>query len=127
AVDGGGGAGRARVYRGSEGVKVPVTTDAEKKSRRQKVKQKRRQRGRKCRPLPRAKVGADQKYKEFKIVAYYSEDQAHRHVAVTRGDCAVAGRLMRRDAGRIRLDQADEKVALVDGADWIRNQIRRQS
>lgn len=120
-------AGPTRVYLGSDGVKVPVVTDAEKKERRRKVKEKRRRRGRKCHPLPRAKAGADQKYKEFKIVAYYSEDQEHRHVAVTRGDCEVAGRMMRRDAGRIRLDQADEKVANVDGADWIRNQIRRQS
>jgi hypothetical protein len=120
-------AGPTRVYLGSDGVKVPVVTDAEKKARRQKVRDKRRRRGRTCRPLPRAKAGADQKYKEFKIVAYYSEDQEHRHVVVTRGDCEVAGRLMRRDAGRIRLDQADEKVANVDGADWIRNQIRQQS
>src|SRR5207249_2176556 len=65
--------------------------------------------------------------KEFKIVAYYDEEQTHRHVAVTRGDHAVAGQGMRRDACRIRLDQADEKVANVDGADWIRNQIQRQS
>jgi hypothetical protein len=120
-------AGPSRVYLGSDGVKVPVVTDAEKKGRRQKVKEKRRRRGRQCRPLPRAKAGADREYKEFKIVAYYSEDQEHRHVTVTRGDCEVAGRLMRRDAAHIRLDGADEKVANVDGADWIRNQIRRQS
>ena len=120
-------AGPTRLYLGSDGVKVPVVTDAEKRGRRQKVKEKRRRRGKKCRPLPRAKAGADQKYKEFKIVAYYSEGQEHRHVAVTREDCAAAGRLMRRDAGRLRLDLADEKVANVDGADWIRNQIRRQS
>jgi hypothetical protein len=120
-------AGPTRVYLGSDGVQVPVVTDAEKKARRQKVKEKRRRRGQKCRPLPRAKAGADQKYKEFKLVAYYSEDQEHRHVVVTRGDCAVAGRLMRHDASRLRLDLADEKVANVDGADWIRNQIRRQS
>jgi hypothetical protein len=119
--------GPTRIYLGSDGVKVPVVTDAEKKARRQKAREKRRRRGKKCRPLPRAKAGADQRYKEFKIVAYYSEDQEHRHVAVTRGDHEVAGQLMRRDASRIRLDQADEKVANIDGADWIRNQIRRQS
>ena len=34
---------------------------------------------------------------------------------------------MRRDAARIRLDQADDKVGVVDGSDWIKNQIRRQS
>ena len=34
---------------------------------------------------------------------------------------------MRREAGRIRLDQADEKVGNVDGSPWIRNQVERQS
>jgi len=119
--------GRTRVYLGSDGVKVPVVTDAEKQARRTKVKAKRRRRGRKCRSLPRAKVGADQAHKEFKIVTFYDDTQAHRLVSVTRGDHAVAGRLMRRDAGRVGLDRADDKVAVVDGADWIKNQIQRQS
>ena len=116
-----------RVYLGSDGVKVPLITDAEKQARRSKVKQKRRRCGKKRRPLPKAKPGADQRYKEFKIVTYYDDTQEHRHVAVTQGDCQVAGRLMRQGAARIRLDTADDKVAVVDGADWIRNQIRGQS
>jgi hypothetical protein len=62
-------AGPSRVYLGSDGVKVPVVTDAEKEGRRQKVKQKRRRRGRTCRPLPRAQAGADQEYKGFQSVA----------------------------------------------------------
>jgi hypothetical protein len=116
-----------RIYVGSDGVMVPLVTDAEKTARRQKVKEKRRRRGRKARPLPPRKSGADQRYKEFKIVAFYDETQEHRLVAGTRGDCEVAGRLMRRDAGRIRLDLADEKVGNVDGSPWIRNQVERQS
>jgi hypothetical protein len=108
-------------------VMVPLVTDTEKASRRQKIKQKRRQRGKKARPLPPRKSGADQRYKEFKIVAFYDEAQNHRLVSGTRGDCAVAGRLMRREAGRIHLDQADEKVGNVDGSAWIRNQVERQS
>ena len=116
-----------RTYLGADGVKVPLVTEAEKQARRTKVKQKRRRRGRKCRPLPRARPGADQRYKEFKLVTYYDQTQEHRHVAVTRGDHQAAGELMRRDAGRIRLDQADDKVALVDGAPWIVNQIEGQS
>jgi hypothetical protein len=119
--------GTTRVYFGSDGVMVPLVTDAEKKARRQKVKEKRRRRGRKARPLPTAKAGADQKYKEFKIVAYYDETQAHRLVNGTRGDCEVAGRLMRREAGRIRLELAAEKVGNVDGSPWIRNQVQRHS
>jgi hypothetical protein len=119
--------GTTRVYFGTDGVTVPLVTDAEKLSRRQKVKQKRRRRGKKSRPLPPRKVGADQRYKEFKIIAYYDETQEHRLVCGTRGDHEVAGRLMRREAARIRLDWADEKVGNVDGSPWIRNEVQRQS
>ncbi len=116
-----------RLYLGSDGVMVPLVTDAEKTARRQKIQQKRQQRGRKARPLPPKKPGVDQHYKEFKIVAFSDETQAHRLVSGTRGDHEVAGRLMRREASRIRLDLADEKVGNVDGSAWIRNQIQRQS
>ena len=121
------GQGPTRLYLGSDGVMVPMVTDHEKKARRAKVKQQRRRRGKKAKPLAAAKPGADQKYKEFKIVAYYDETQAHRLVAGTKGDCDVAGRLMRRQASRIHLDLADEKVGNVDGAPWIRNQTESQS
>jgi hypothetical protein len=118
--------GPTRVYLGSDGVMVPTVTDTEKRGRRQKVKQKRRRRGRAAKPLPAAKAGADQTYKEFKIVTYYDETQDHRLVSATKGDCAVAGRMMRRDAARLHLDRAAEKIANVDGAAWIRNQLHRQ-
>jgi hypothetical protein len=119
--------GETRLYLGSDGVKVPLVTQAEKDARRARAKAKRRRRGRKCRPSPRARVGADQRYKEFKIVTSYDDLQDHRLVSVTRGDHEVAGRIMRRDGGRVGLDQADDKVAVVDGADWIKNQMARQS
>jgi hypothetical protein len=119
--------GKTRVYLGSDGVKVPVVTQSEKDARRGKIKAKRRRRGKKCRKLPRPRAGADQRYKEFKIVTYYDELQEHRLVSVTRGDHEVAGRLMRRDGGRVGLDKADDKVALVDGAEWIKNQMEKQS
>jgi hypothetical protein len=121
------GATQTRLYFGSDGVMVPHVTAEEKRCRRQKIKAKRRQRGRKAKPLPRAKLGADQKYKEFKIIAYYDELQEHRLVSGTRGDCQVAGRLLRGQAARIRFDQADEKVGNVDGSPWIRNQVEQQS
>jgi len=119
--------GATRVYFGCDGVMVPLVTEAEKADRRGKVKGKRRRRGKRARPLPARKAGADQKYKEFKIVAYYDETQAHRLVSGTRGDHEAAGRLMRLEAGRIRLDLADERVGNVDGSPWIRCQARRQS
>lgn len=117
----------SRIYLGSDGVMVPMVTDVEKKKRRQKIREKRRRRGKKAKPLPPAKPGTDQGYKEFKIVAYYDDTQKHRLVAGTKGDCVEAGRLMRRQAARIRLDLADEKIGNVDGSPWIRNQIERQS
>ena len=81
-----------RVYLGSDGVMVPLVTDAEKTSRRQKIKEKRRRRGKKARPLPPKKAGADQGYKEFKIVAYYDETQEH-------GWSAARGATARRPGG----------------------------
>src|SRR5262249_56632982 len=57
-----------RVYVGSDGVMVPPVTDAEKATRRQKLKEKRRRRGRKARPLPPRKAGADQWYKVSRII-----------------------------------------------------------
>jgi hypothetical protein len=118
---------QSRLYLGSDGVMVPHVTDQEKRVRRERVKAKRRRCGKKRRPLPRARPGADGPFKEFKIVTFYDDAAEHRLVSVTRGDCEQAGRLMRRDAGRVRLDQADDKVGVVDGSEWIRNQVRRQS
>ena len=53
-----------RVYVGCDGVKVPVVTQAEKTKRRATIKLKRRRSGKKCRPLPAARAGSDQQYKE---------------------------------------------------------------
>lgn len=118
---------KTRVYLGSDGVMVPVVTDAEKQKRRQKVKAKRQKRGRKCKPLPRAKKGADQSYKEFKVVTLDDDRCEHRLVSVTRGDCEQAGKIMRRDAGRVKLGEADDRVGVVDGSGWIKNQVKGQS
>src|ERR1700679_3583721 len=118
--------GPTRLYMGSDGVMVPMIADEEKKKRRQKIKEKRRHGGKKTKPLPTAKPGADQKYKEFKIVGYYDETQDHRIVAGTKGDCVEAGVVMRRLATRIHLEEADEKIGNIDGSPWIRNQIERR-
>jgi hypothetical protein len=112
-----------RLYLGSDGVMTPMVTQTEKTKRREQVKQKRSRRGRRCQPLRRAKAGADQKYKEFKIVTYYDEPLNHRIVFGTRGNHEEAGRVMTRLAKQIDLPSAHEKVGNVDGAPWIRNQI----
>lgn len=115
--------GPTRVYAGCDGVKVPLITDAEKQARRTNVKAKRRRSGRKCKPLPRAKAGADNAYKEFKIGYLYAESKTHRYVGVTAGDHEAAGRMLQRMSDQIGLSAADESIGLIDGAPWIRNQF----
>jgi hypothetical protein len=112
-----------RVYLGCDGVKVPIITDEEKKKRRKNIREKRRRRGRKCKPLPRAKVGADNAYKEFRVGYLYDETKQHRYVGVTSGDHKIAGRMLRRMSDQVGLRQADECIALIDGAPWIRNEV----
>jgi hypothetical protein len=112
-----------RVYFGCDGVMSPMVTDQEKVKRRATVKAKRQRRGKKCRPLHRLKRGADQRYKEMKIVTYYNQTNKLRLVLATKGNHEEAGRMMRRLAGRIDLTAASEKVGNVDGAPWIRRQV----
>jgi hypothetical protein len=113
----------SRVYIGCDGVKVPLVTDAEKQKRRTKVKEKRRRCGKKCRPLARAKPGSDQAYKEFRLGVMYDEEQKRRYVSVTRGDHEATGRMLWNMAEELKLLEADERIANIDGAPWIRNQI----
>ncbi|HZZ41521.1 MAG TPA: hypothetical protein VFE58_01165, partial [Tepidisphaeraceae bacterium] len=77
--------------------------------------------------LPERKGGADQRYKEFKLVQFYDESHRHRLVSVTRGNHQAAGRLMRRDGARAGFFEAQEKLAVIDGGPWIINQIKAQS
>jgi len=118
--------GVTRLYMGCDGVKVPLVTEEEKQKRRAKVREKRRTRGRKCKPLPRMRPGAAQAYKEFRVVHYYDEAMEHRFVQATRGNHEATGRLMQRMSPQIRFAEADEKIANIDGAPWIRNQIELQ-
>ena len=115
--------GTTRVYAGCDGVKVPLITEEEKQKRRAKIREKRRRCGRKRKPLPRAKAGADNSYKDFKVGYLYNESKQHRLVGVTAGNHEAAGRMLRRMSDQVGLRQASERVALVDGAPWIRNQF----
>ncbi len=118
--------GPTRVYTGVDGVMVPIITDAEKIARRKKVCEKRQRRGKKCRPLPPRKKGADQAFKEFKIGVFYDERGAHWHEALSRGKRRSVGALVRREAKRLKFSQASERIAIVDGASWIRHQLEEQ-
>lgn len=116
--------GKTRIYTGSDGVMVPVITHAEKQKRRAKIKEKRRKCGQKRRPLPPLRKGADQGWKEFKVVYFYDEELRHQQVAVTHLNHLAAGRLMRREADRLGFREAAERIANVDGAPWIREQLQ---
>jgi hypothetical protein len=120
----------SRIYWSGDGVMAPVTTRAEKLKRRATVVKRRRAKrpgkGIRHPRLPAVKGGADQRYKQFNLSAFYDQDQEHRLVSVTRNDHHGLGKLMRRDAARVRLRAADERVAVIDGAPCLRNQIEQQ-
>jgi hypothetical protein len=118
--------GVARVYTSTDGFTAPLVTDAEKRARRKQVRQARRRRGKKARPLGTLKKGARQRYQEFKAVMFYDEEMDHRLVSVTRGNCQVLGRMMKRDADRIGFYGAGERIGNIDGGPWARNQIQRR-
>ena len=108
----------SRVYLGIDGFTVPILTEQEKCKRRQKVVAARAKRSAdkpQLPPLPRRKKGADERYKEFKLVQFHDETLKHRLVSVTRKPCQEAARIMRRDGRRIGFEQADERLGNVDG------------
>jgi hypothetical protein len=118
--------GLSRVMVGSDGVMVPVITEAEKQKRRENLSRKRAgkkvrrgKRGRRGRPR-----GSDQAYKEFKIGTFYDESRQRQYAFGTSGNHDVLGRMLRREAGKLRLSEAHEKIAVSDGAKWIRHQFQ---
>lgn len=109
-----------RMYVGVDGVMVPTITDTEKAARRRKVLEKRRRRGRKCKPLSPRKKGTDRTWKEFKTITFYNQDQSRRHLLLSRRRRTKTGPLVRREAERLGLARAQDRVANIDGAAWIR-------
>lgn len=114
--------GPTQVLVGGDGVMVPVITAAEKAKRRASRKHVRR-RGKSPRRRQRC-LGADQGWKEFKIGLFYSADKQHCHVFATRGNHEDFGRQLRREAAKIKLNRADQKFSVTDGAEWLRRQMR---
>jgi len=112
---------------GADGVMVPQVTQQQKDKRRATEAAKRLAQGRpSTAAVGRPKSGSEGPFHEFKLVAFYDPEKTHCHVVGTAGDCAVAGRLMRREARRLHLAQARVKYAVSDGAEWIANQYRQQ-
>jgi len=115
------------VVTGADGVMVPLVTDEQKRKRRATETRKRQQEGRRSTARPgRPRSGSDGPYKEFKIVSFYDPDKRHKYAVGTSGDAAALGRLMRREAGKVRIDQARHKYSVTDGAEWIAGQYGQQ-
>jgi hypothetical protein len=114
---------------GADGFQVPLITDQEQRTRREKAKQRRvklRRDGHPLRPLPPRPRGSAQRWKEAKLVTFYDLGGRHQHTVATTGNHQAAGRLMRQAATQLHLDQADRKYSVSDGAEWIRRQYQQQ-
>jgi hypothetical protein len=115
--------GATLVYLGIDGFMAPMVTAAEKQKRR--AARVRRRGGQRRSPRARLRRGHRERYKEFKLTAFYDQTRRHRHVLATGGGPEQVGRGLRRAARRLELRAVDEVVALVDGAPWIRGQLER--
>jgi hypothetical protein len=112
---------------GADGVMVPRVTQQQKQKRRATQAQKRKGEARKSTASGgRPRTGSDGPYKEFKIVSFYDPDKAHLYAVGTSGDHAALGRLMRREASKLQIDQARHKYSVTDGAEWIARQYATQ-
>ena len=111
--------GPKRVYIGTDGVYVPMVTKQDKDRRRRSRSRKRP--GSKRRQM---RPGADNSYKEFKIATIYDQSNKHRQVVATSGNHEVLGKMLRREAKHLKINEADERVAIADGAEWIRKQFQ---
>jgi Uncharacterised protein family (UPF0236) len=130
AVEGGqgrAGAGPTRLYVGVDGVMVPTVMQQEKDKRRQAQAVRRQQRSAtgvgNARPLPAARKGSDERFKEMKIGLFYDQSKEHRHVFVTEANHEVSGKLLKVHAQQVAFERADESISLTDGAKWIASQI----
>jgi hypothetical protein len=119
--------GRTRLYVGIDGVMVRTVTQEEKEKRRREQAIRRQQRGRtgvgNTQPLPPARPGSDQPFKEFKIGLFYDQSRTHTHAFATHQDHEALGQLLGEHAEAIGWAKAREKLSLTDGAPWIRRQI----
>jgi hypothetical protein len=124
-----GGQDTTRVYVSADGVLVPTTTAAEKAKRRATVLAHRaamtRKQRRRLARLGAVQKGSDQRYKQVYVTVLYDQGQEHRLVGVTRKDHRGLGKLLGREALRIRLPLATERLGLVDGAVCLRHHLDR--
>jgi hypothetical protein len=63
-------------------------------------------------------------WQEFKIGCFCDHERTHTYAFGTSGDGDALGRLWRREAAKVDLNAADERVAVTDGAERIDTQLR---
>lgn len=117
-----GGSATSRAYVGIDGFLLPMVTDAEAGRRHDAAAARRRTLRRRRgvrRPRLRRRAGADQRYKELKLLTVYDQDKARRLARATGGGVRKAGRVLRQMAGDVRLRRARQVVCVADGAEWI--------
>ena len=116
-----------QLYVSADGVMVPTITQGEKDKRREAVlskraKMPRQQRGR-LRRLGAVKKGTDQRYKQIYLTSFYDQAQEHRLVGLTRKKVKGLKQLLGREAARVHLRAAGERIGVVDGAVCLRNNL----
>ena len=112
----------SRIYVGVDGFMIPMVTDAEMGKRHEKaVVRRKKLKGEKGvrRQKLKPRQGADQRYKEMKLVTIYDQYKSHRLVRATRLGVKQAGRLLRDMSADVKLKTADQIAAVTDGAEWI--------
>ena len=117
----------SRVYVGIDGFMLPMVSDGEMAARFEKAKARRKRLPRKKglhRPRLLRRAGADQRYKELKLVTMYDQDKQHRRVRATRGGVKQAARMLRAMGEDLKLPAASQVLALTDGAEWIAGLIQ---
>ncbi len=111
-----------RMYVGMDGFMLPMVTWAEQVKRHQKAKARRRKLPRTHgvrRPRLKPSCGADQRYKEFKLVRLYDQEQKYKWLRATRHGPDRVAKLLRLMAEDLNLFKADQIVTVTDGAEWI--------
>lgn len=118
---------KSRVYVGIDGFMLPMVTDQEMGKRFEKAVARRkglkRTKGVRRGRLKR-RAGADQRYKEMKLVTMYDQQKQHRLVRATKSGVKQVGRMIRDMSADVKLRQAQEVAAVTDGAEWIANLIQ---
>jgi hypothetical protein len=112
----------SRIYIGIDGFMLPMVSDAEMGKRFEKAVLRRQTLKGKTgvrRGKLRRRAGADQRYKEIKLVTIYDQYKTRRLVRATKSGVKQAGRLIRQMSGDVKLRQAQQVLAVTDGAEWI--------